>query len=74
MSMICPPTPLIAAANGYAPLDKKWTRFNPTATIAYDVNDDVHVYAKYATGYRARRRQLANGELSGVRSGGCEIL
>lgn len=41
------------AANGYAPLDKKWTRFNPMATVAYDVNDDVHVYAKYATGYRA---------------------
>lgn len=38
---------------GYAPLDKTWHRFNPMATIAYDVNDDVHVYAKYATGYRA---------------------
>ena len=23
------------------------------ATVAYDVNDDVHVYAKYATGYRS---------------------
>ena len=23
------------------------------ATVAYDVSDDVHVYAKYATGYRA---------------------
>ena len=41
------------AANGYAPLDEKWNRFNPLATIAYDVTDDVHVYAKYATGYRA---------------------
>ncbi|HEX7782792.1 MAG TPA: TonB-dependent receptor [Sphingobium sp.] len=41
------------AANGYAPLDEKWHRFNPMATIAYDVSNDVHVYAKYATGYRA---------------------
>ncbi len=45
--------PAIAATNGYAPLDKSWSRFNPTATLAYDVSDDVHVYAKYATGYRA---------------------
>jgi len=43
----------IVAANGYAPLDKKWHRFNPMATIAYDVSDSIHVYAKYATGYRA---------------------
>jgi iron complex outermembrane receptor protein len=41
------------AANRYAPLDKKWERFNPMATLAYDVTNDVHVYAKYATGYRA---------------------
>ncbi|KQM21109.1 TonB-dependent receptor [Novosphingobium sp. Leaf2] len=42
-----------AAAAGYTPLDKKWNRFNPMATLAYDVTDDLHVYAKYATGYRA---------------------
>jgi iron complex outermembrane receptor protein len=42
-----------ATAAGYKPLDKAWDRFNPMATIAYDVNSDVHVYAKYATGYRA---------------------
>ena len=42
-----------AAANGYAPLDKTWNRFNPMATLAYDVSDDVHGYAKYSTGYRA---------------------
>ena len=45
--------PTIAAQNGYVPLDKKWRRFNPLVTIAYDVNSDVHAYAKYATGYRA---------------------
>jgi iron complex outermembrane recepter protein len=39
--------------NGYTPLSKSWSRFNPLATIAYDVSNGVHVYAKYATGYRA---------------------
>lgn len=28
-------------------------RFDPMATVAYDVSDDVNVYAKYSTGYRA---------------------
>ena len=42
-----------AAANGYTPLDKKWNRFNPMATLAYDFNSDVHGYLKYSTGYRA---------------------
>ena len=40
-------------ANGYSPLDKTWNRFNPMATVAYDLTHDMHVYAKYATGYRA---------------------
>jgi iron complex outermembrane receptor protein len=48
-----PANAAIVAANGYAPLDKTWNRFNPMVTLAYDVNQDVHVYAKYATGYRA---------------------
>ncbi|MFM7350367.1 MAG: TonB-dependent receptor [Erythrobacter sp.] len=42
-----------AIRNGYAPLDRTWKRFNPMVTLAYDVNPDVHVYAKYATGYRS---------------------
>ncbi|WP_030538611.1 TonB-dependent receptor [Sphingobium sp. DC-2] len=42
-----------AASVGYEPLDAAWNRFNPMATIAYDVSNDLHVYAKYATGYRA---------------------
>ncbi len=45
--------PTAAIAAGYAPLDKSWNRFNPMATLAYDVSDTLHVYAKYATGYRA---------------------
>jgi len=46
-------TPATAAANGYTPLEKSWTRFNPMATIAYDLSDTTHAYVKYATGYRA---------------------
>jgi iron complex outermembrane receptor protein len=46
-------TPAQLLANGYKPLDKTWNRFNPMVTLAYDVDQDVHVYAKYATGYRA---------------------
>jgi iron complex outermembrane recepter protein len=45
--------PTVAVRNGYAPLDKSWSRFNPMATLAYKVTDDINVYAKYATGYRA---------------------
>lgn len=32
---------------------EKNDRFDPMGTIAYDVDADVHVYAKYASGYRA---------------------
>jgi iron complex outermembrane recepter protein len=45
--------PATAAANGYTPLDKSWSRFNPLVTIAYDITDDINAYIKYATGYRA---------------------
>ena len=48
-----PANAAVLVRNGYVPLDKSWSRFNPTATIAYDVSEKVHVYAKYATGYRA---------------------
>lgn len=48
-----PANAAIVTANGYTPLDKKWNRFNPMATIAYDFSDGVHGYVKYATGYRA---------------------
>ena len=48
-----PANAAVVARNGYTPLDEKWNRFNPMATVAYDVSDNVHAYAKYATGYRA---------------------
>lgn len=41
------------ASTGYRPLDKKWTRFNPLAVVAYDFTNRIHGYLKYATGYRA---------------------
>jgi iron complex outermembrane recepter protein len=28
-------------------------RFNPLVTVSYDVNTDIHLYAKYATAYRS---------------------
>jgi len=45
--------PATAALNGYQPLDKSWDRFNPMVTLAVDASRDVHLYAKYSTGYRA---------------------
>ncbi|HEX8239611.1 MAG TPA: TonB-dependent receptor [Allosphingosinicella sp.] len=33
--------------------EQQHDRFNPLVTIAYDAARDVHLYAKYATGYRA---------------------
>lgn len=48
-----PANAAIVARNGYSPLNLNSTRFNPTATVAYDVSNDIHVYAKYAQGYRA---------------------
>ena len=48
-----PANAAILVRNNYVPLDKEWSRFNPTATVAYDFSNTVHGYAKYSTGYRA---------------------
>jgi len=32
---------------------QKTHRFNPLAVVAYDASRDIHLYAKYATGYRS---------------------
>ncbi len=48
-----PANAAILLRNGYTPLDKSWSRFNPMAIIAYDFSNNVHGYVKYATGYRA---------------------
>lgn len=46
----CPPT---QASAPLCTLDLDTARFNPLVTIAYDAADRVHLYAKYATGYRS---------------------
>jgi iron complex outermembrane receptor protein len=33
--------------------DQKTSRFNPLAIVAWDATRDIHLYAKYATGYRS---------------------
>jgi iron complex outermembrane receptor protein len=33
--------------------DEKWKRFDPMLNLAYDLNDDMMLYAKYATGFKA---------------------
>ena len=32
---------------------KSWSRFNPSASVSYKINDDINTYAKVVTGYRA---------------------
>ena len=48
-----PANAAVLTAAGYQPLNRSWDRFNPLAIVAWDVTRDLHVYAKYATGYRA---------------------
>lgn len=45
----CVPNGVTAGAN----YRKKFHNFSPSATLAYDINDDVRVYAKVATGYKS---------------------
>jgi iron complex outermembrane recepter protein len=33
--------------------DRDWDRFDPMLTLAFDATDDVHLYGKYGTAYRA---------------------
>lgn len=40
---------IIAAAH----YDEDFSNFNPSATIAYDINEDVNVYAKWVSGYKS---------------------
>jgi iron complex outermembrane receptor protein len=35
------------------PFDKSFSRFNPTATVAYNISDTLSTYGKVATGYRS---------------------
>jgi iron complex outermembrane receptor protein len=38
---------------GVIPLDESWSHFDPLVTLAYDVADNVHVYGRWSTGYKA---------------------
>jgi len=38
---------------GTVPLDKSWSHFDPLVTVAYDVTDDINVYGRWSTGYKA---------------------
>jgi iron complex outermembrane receptor protein len=46
----CPPT---LANAPLCTLDLDTTRFNPLVTVSYDPTRAIHLYAKYATGYRS---------------------
>ncbi|RZJ42701.1 MAG: TonB-dependent receptor, partial [Brevundimonas sp.] len=45
--------PVVNGVAGELHFDSSVNRFDPLVTLAYDVSDDVNVYAKYSTGYRA---------------------
>jgi iron complex outermembrane receptor protein len=38
---------------GVIPLDRSWTRFDPLVNLAVDATQDVHLYARWSTGYKA---------------------
>lgn len=45
----CVPNGVVQGAN----YKKSFQNFNPSFTVAYDLNDDVNVYAKYVSGYKS---------------------
>ncbi len=38
---------------GEVPLDASWDRFDPMVDLALDLTDDVNIYGKWSTGYKA---------------------
>jgi iron complex outermembrane receptor protein len=45
--------PVVDGVSGELHFDTSVNRFDPLVTLAYELNDQVNVYAKYSTGYRA---------------------
>lgn len=43
----------VNGANTNFTFEQNNDRFDPITTIAYDISEDINIYAKYATGYRA---------------------
>ncbi len=50
-SSISPVGLLTAGSTGAG--DRSFSNFSPALTVAFDVNDDINVYAKYAEGYKS---------------------
>ena len=48
------PTPIVVADVKFGDLPKaKFNNFSPAATLAYQINPDVNVYARFAKGYKS---------------------
>lgn len=45
--------PINVPTAGLCDFRQNTKRFNPLVVVAYDANRDIHLYAKYATGYRS---------------------
>lgn len=45
--------PVVNGVSGELHFNSKVDRFDPLVTLAYDVSDNINVYGKYSTGYRA---------------------
>ncbi|MBU6165119.1 MAG: TonB-dependent receptor [Alphaproteobacteria bacterium] len=43
----------VNGADSNIQFDRDWDRFDPMLTLAFDATDDVHLYGKYGTAYRA---------------------
>lgn len=43
----------VNGADSNIQFNRDWDRFDPMVTLAYDPTDDIHVYGKYGTAYRA---------------------
>ncbi len=49
-----PPAPFTAIDVGYGDVpDAKFSDFSPAATIRYEINDNINVYARYAKGFKS---------------------
>ncbi|MCP1470440.1 iron complex outermembrane receptor protein [Sphingobium sp. OAS761] len=46
-------TPTVNGVTAPRVLDAAWSRVDPMVTLAYDATDDVHLYAKWSTGYKS---------------------
>lgn len=38
---------------GKVPLDESWSHFDPMVSVAYELTDDINLYGRWATGYKA---------------------